>query len=182
MSIISFTVLSIVIIVIIYKIFGGKNNTTKKYIDTYSNISSNRRRDMCNYSHIDLDGDGSSDIHSYDTKPITTIRKSYPKGQHQFKHSINDDYYYIPTDYGCKRPIQTTDEHHRDFFSFRDTLCDNTSIRYDPVDKIANMKLSGLLNKSSGYRHDKIKDVFDHTVDGIPEYRKYYDEDPTDAL
>nr|QBK88603.1 MAG: hypothetical protein LCMiAC01_02800 [Mimivirus LCMiAC01] len=184
MNIIIFTIIAIAIIYIVHSIYNRPNKTARKIAQRpkykKSNITPQRLKSST--------GPASScyQVRSkgrYDTTPITRILPAYPKGEHQFKHSINDDYYYIPTNYGCKKPVQSTKEHFDEFYGFRDKKTQhNSSIRYDPVDKMMNLKLDGVLSKATRHNYGNIADIFDHIVDGPIQYNKEYDEDPTDVL
>ena len=130
----------------------------------------------------------------YDTKPESMILNAYPIGDNQIKHNINDNFRYISKDYGCKKPVKSIKQFHKDFFKFRDHTLDNTSIRYDPVDKMMNMKLDGMsgsltsdnrlsddLTNYNG-NNKKIKNIYDYIVSGVPQYDKQYDEMQMDAI
>ena len=118
----------------------------------------------------------------YDTQPESMIPNIYPSnpGQ-QLKHDIGDNFRYISSDYGCKRPVKSIKDFHKDFFAFRDAHTnDNTSIRYDPVDAMADIKLSGGLDRMDGEvspmfgAGTKISDIYDRAVAGHPSYSKKY--------
>ena len=217
MNIIIFIIIAIAIIYIVHRTYNQhRYNKKKSFLNPLLSERSGLSEANTTKSHRSFKehaGDMACDdiACSYDTKPITRILPAYPKGEHQFKHSINDKYKYISTNYGCKRPVQSTKEHHDEFFSFRDKTENNTSIRYDPVDKIMNMKLDGMLNKVTRYncgnniseqrepvpslynmvkdmqekprtRCDNVQDIYDVIVSGQMEYNKEYDEDLTDVL
>ena len=126
----------------------------------------------------------------YDTKPESMILNAYPiDNGHQFKHNIGDNFRYLSTDYGCKKPVKSIKQFHKDFFDFRDSHTnDNTSIRYDPVDKMADFKLYGGRDRMDGEksslfgRSAKIKDIYDNLVSGHPVYDKTYNSIGAEVL
>lgn len=64
-------------------------------------------------------------------------------------------------------PPKHIQQFHDDFFAFRDTYTnENSSMRYDPVDKIQDLYLSGNMDEARGYPNKKIKDLFDYTTLG----------------
>lgn len=61
--------------------------------------------------------------------------------------------------------IQTPNEFQEDFYNFRDKTQNNSSMRYDPVDKVSSLYLSGNLSDARGYGENvKIKDLFDNAT------------------
>ena len=110
------------------------------------------------------------------------ILNAYPvdNGQ-QLRHNVGDNFRYISEDYGCKKPVKSIKQFHKDFFEFRDRhTIDNTSIRYDPVDKMTDIKLYGGRDRMDGEKSPlfgsgvKIKDIYDNAVSGHPVYNKTY--------
>lgn len=62
---------------------------------------------------------------------------------------------------------QTAKQFHQDFFGFRDLTEQNSSMRYDAVDRINDLYLSGNTSPARGYPCKKIKDIYDG-ITGLP--------------
>lgn len=61
------------------------------------------------------------------------------------------------------KAVQTRKEFNNDFFSFREATCENSSIKYDAVDKVQQLYLDGNMNLERGQQKPvKIKDLFDN--------------------
>jgi len=63
-------------------------------------------------------------------------------------------------------------EFHKDFFNFRDKTCNNSSMMYDSVDKVADLYMSGDITTNRNTPNMKIKDLFDYTTQGPNLYTK----------
>lgn len=68
----------------------------------------------------------------------------------------------------CGRKPQTAKQFANSFFKFRDFTEHNSSMFYDPVDKITDLRLSGELEEGSDL---KIKDVYDQLTAGPDLYK-----------
>lgn len=73
---------------------------------------------------------------------------------------------------GCPKPAKSQKQFHKDFFAFRDMTQNNSSIRYDPVDKIQELYLDGNLSDARRYPNMKIKDIFDNATAGPSLYTR----------
>lgn len=72
----------------------------------------------------------------------------------------------------CDVPAKPTKKFNDDFFRFRDLTHNNSSQRYDSVDKIQQMYLQGNLDETKRYPNMKIKDIFDDTTKGPAKYTR----------
>jgi hypothetical protein len=72
----------------------------------------------------------------------------------------------------CPTPIKSKKEFNNDFFNFRDLTHNNSSQRYDSVDKIQQMYLQGNLDEAHRNPNMKIKDLFDETTKGPNKYTR----------
>jgi len=177
-KIIYFIIISAVIIFIVSKTLPKKKpRQVNKNINNINNNVSKLLKINNVYNNTDIDG-----VCSYDTRPESMILNAHPiDGGHQIKHNVGDNFRYLSTDYGCKKPVKSIKQFHKDFFNFRDSHTnDNTSIRYDPVDKMADIRLDGGMDRMDGEKSKlfsgsvKIKDIYDNLVAGPPEYNKKY--------
>ncbi len=72
-----------------------------------------------------------------------------------------------------KHAPKSTKEFSDDFFSFRDSTQMNSSMRFDAVDKIQDLYLSGNLEHAKGFPENvKIKDLFDCATSGPTIYKR----------
>lgn len=62
----------------------------------------------------------------------------------------------------CIPQSKSTEEFHDSFFSFRDQLHENTSIRPDPVDKLNNLRVLSHLDTTEKLQGVRIGDISDH--------------------
>ncbi len=174
-KIIIFAITAIVIIYIVNKMYKTKKETFKK--ETFKKV----KKDMQHISSYDLDFDYDPNesldgMCLYDTKPESLLLNTYPLSGEQPLHDMGDNNYYISESYGCKKPVRSIKQFHDEFFKFRDYHTnENSSMRYDPVDKIRNMKLDGDLSKNDAkYKSMKIKDIYDNLTAGAEQYSKLY--------
>ena len=181
-SLVGFIIIAIVTIYIVHKLFNKHRNRKRIPVNKYRLNATNKTKKKNNNkigtevtNNLCIDGDC-----MYSPEPETRIRKAYPIGQNQFKFSIKDNHFYLPPNYCKERPVESIDEFHNKFFKFRDHTERDSSIRFDPVDKMAIAKLDGEL--ANTYNKKKIKDIYNYMVHGPVEYDKKYDEDPTDAF
>jgi hypothetical protein len=87
---------------------------------------------------------------------------------------------------GPIKPAKSRKQFNDDFFGFRDTTNNNTSIRYDAVDKIQQLYLEGNTSDVRGHKSMKIKDLYDDLTKGpnlylrqcvrLPEYDNLGDD------
>lgn len=68
----------------------------------------------------------------------------------------------------CPKPTQTPDEFNKSFFGFIDKIYNNSSMYYDSVDKVNDMKLDGEYD----YRNMKIKDIYNNLTTNTNLYTK----------
>nr|QBK88932.1 MAG: hypothetical protein LCMiAC02_00250 [Mimivirus LCMiAC02] len=171
-KIIIFTIVAIAIVYIVTRMYKTpKREAFKK----------EKKQDMQHISGTDLnyeyDPNESLDgMCLYDTKPESLLLNTYPLSGEQPLHDMGDNNYYISESYGCKRPVKSVKQFHDEFFKFRDYHTnENSSMRYDPVDKIVNMQLDGDLSKNDAkYKSMKIKDIYDNLTAGTNRYSKLY--------
>lgn len=68
---------------------------------------------------------------------------------------------------------KSTKEFSDDFFGFRDSTYMNSSLRFDPVDKIQDLYLNGNMEHAREFPENiKIKDLFDCATSGLSLYKK----------
>jgi hypothetical protein len=76
----------------------------------------------------------------------------------------------------CKKPCDKIKDFHNDFFSFRDKIEQNTSIKEDVVDKVLALQLDGNLGSNTNTKNMRIKDIYDDLVCN-KEYKEAQDYD-----
>lgn len=134
------------------------------------------------YIHTNSDqGDTQQFISQQDIIPIVIHKKITRKIKKKKINPINDICGYIDDDLAskyinskntktkiCGKKPQTAKEFANKFFKFRDFTEHNSSMHYDPVDKITDLRLSGALEEGSDL---KIKDVYDQLTSGPDLYK-----------
>lgn len=68
--------------------------------------------------------------------------------------------------------IKSRKQFNDDFFRFRDLVYNNSSERFDPVDKMADLKLDGNLGQTHRKENMKIKDLYDSITSETDLYKK----------
>lgn len=106
--------------------------------------------------------------------PRDSIRKACPYKEEEVEEVSPGYSPRTPTDkYNNPNPRVNVKKYNNDFFKFRDFTEQNSSIRYDAVDKINNLTLSGELSKLGANSGAKIKDIYDAlTSNDINLYKK----------
>ena len=168
------------------------------YVVYYKSIIKTKKETFKKVNHTDLnyDYDPNKSLDGmclYDTKPESLLLNTYPLSGEQSLFSMGteakpptlslrdrgDNHYYISESYGCEKPVKSIKQFHDEFFKFRDHIHGSSSMRYDPVDKMMNMKLDGDLSKNDAKHNSnnspKIKDIYDNLTAGVKQYSKIYE-------
>lgn len=148
-----------VIIIVIFWLFNELNNNNNEPFDNMNdnpnieyiqNIKHKKNKKIEKPSDDSyFDSISSSPVSEKDLEVIqylNTHLKDYPK---------------------CVPNIQTTKEYNTDFFNFQNYIHQNSSMTYDPVDKVTDLYLSGQLNVGNG---KKISEIYDGLTAGINLY------------
>lgn len=109
-------------------------------------------------------------------RPIKSDHTIPESGLNPLKENdLQTDYYidkFLLNHTRCPRPTQSIKDFNQDFFKFRDYTENNSSMRFDPVDKITNLYLSDDLGPAQGRKNMKIKDMFDYLTSGTNLYHR----------
>lgn len=138
-------ILIVVFVSIIIVLFLGKiNNYGQK--DNFVKIKPIvKKKHIENIEDIDLDIDNNCDI---DRKSDNTMRRPI----------------------FCPRPVKSIKQFNKEFFNFRDKFTnENSSIRLDSVDKMADLRINGDLGQARGSTQNiRIQDLYNHLTDSGP--------------
>jgi len=159
-NVISYALLAIVIIVIVHLLF---NNS--KFVDTYDGKIRKRNFVPMTYNKPE------TKIYDFHSDEVSSDGDC-PVTRNDDNHSQYLQKTLLGTREVCPNPTQSTKNFHNDFFNFRDSIYQNSSIREDSVDKIQSLYLDGNLSQARRYPNMKIKDLFDELTKGPNLYER----------
>ena len=187
-NIINFAIISMAIIFFINILFKNKekmNSLQNKINYQQSNKlpeiieDDNNSQDslnvLSNYSsdNSSIKGINSDDLNSHNGPAVIEpeLANAYP-----ISNDIADSKYLdklmIKDNETCGKVPKTRKQFNKDFFNFRDRNWHSSSMRYDPVDKINDMYLSGNMSQARRHPNMKIKDLYDELTSGPNLYKR----------
>jgi|AntRauTorckE6833_2_1112554.scaffolds.fasta_scaffold11056_2 hypothetical protein len=184
-NIINFAIISIAIIFFIHILFKNKENMHSlqnkiniKQPSISPEIINNDNNSQNSLSLLSSSSSVDSSIKGFNIDSLNGPADIEPElaNAYPISNDIADSKYLdkliIKNNETCGKVPKTIKQFNKDFFNFRDRAWHSSSMRYDPVDKINDMKLSGNISQSRRYPNMKIKDLYDELTKGPNLYKK----------